>query len=78
MKTNGNGKYMKGSAALERNRRIYVLKHFGGLSSDAIAAATKLTGGRVRQILAKHKEPELFILDLSTSFNKYVLMRIGP
>ena len=64
-KTNGNGHYLRGDDAQDRNRRIYVLKHFGGLTNGVIAASMKLTTQRVQQILAKHKERSLWILDLS-------------
>ncbi len=55
IKTNGNGKYLKGDEALQRNRIINILDQCG-LSSVAIAPHVKLTSARVRQILGAHGE----------------------
>ncbi len=63
--TNGNGKYLKGDDALVRARKIYVLRHFGGLTLGQIATALNLTGERVRQVLKKHREPNLWLVDFS-------------
>ena len=69
-KTNGNGKYMKGAEARARARKIYVLRHFGEMTLAQIAEATHLTGERVRQVLKTHKEPSLWLADLSHVENK--------
>ena len=55
LKTNGNGKYLKGIEAHQRNRRINIL-HQCGLSNVAIAPHVKVTPARVSQILEAHGE----------------------
>jgi len=80
MKTNGNGKYKKASSteAQERNRKIYVLKHFGGLHNDVIGTVLGLTGERVRQVLKKHRETSLWLADFSNASVEHMFTRIGP
>ena len=63
-KTNGNGKYLSGAEAHERNRRIYVLRHFCGVLPKDIAPIVKVTRARVQQILATHEE-KLYIVDFA-------------
>ena len=76
---NGNGKYLKGDAALERARKIYVLRHFGGMTLGQIATVLHITGERVRQVLKTHKYPNMCIVDLSPAgFHKDSFTRIGP
>lgn len=54
-KRNGNGKYLKGIEAHQRNRRINIL-HQCGLSNVAIAPHVKVTPARVAQILGGSAE----------------------